>query len=400
MLRSRFASICLSGFFVLFFGVSKTRALGRYEIIEKYSYSVAQIERWEIGGSNYSWSGSGFFYTKTRVVTNAHVIGLLTESAEEFQAVHANEDIARAIYWIVVKGKKYKARFVGRDPNVDIGILETIEEIPGVAPAALGNSDNMRVGHPVLIIGSPYGFADSVSDGIISAKQRKHGLVAFEDYLQTTAPINPGNSGGPLISAETGEVIGIVNSGIQFSDGMGFAIPINIFRYAERDILNGTVRRSWFGIQFPFEEEFRDTGEFQTLIAINRLIGIDKLNILQQIRRELFVDGGVLITDVMQREVQHFTSSLKCADPQNAIIGDPIPPAKKADLRIGDIIKSFGIDKIANSRELIYAIFKSMPCKSAMLRIVRFDENGVRQEVNIDIVPILRNPHGVSAGYY
>ena len=385
----------------LTFGVPVARGLDRYEIIARYNNSVVKVEHSEIGESEHDWSGSGFFYTKTRIITNAHVVGSLIGSAEEFQAVHTDEDIARAMYWIIFAGKKYKARFVGRDADADIAILETVEEIPGVVPVELGNSDTVNVGHSVLVFGSPHEFVGSVTDGMISGKRRRHGMVAYEDYLQTSAPVNPGNSGGPLVSAETGEVIGIVNSKIGSADGMGFAIPINIFRYMEPDMLRGTARRSWLGIKFPFEEDFHDAGEFQALNEINKLTGVDQLETLKRMRKEIFVDGGVLITDIMQREVSYFNSRLKCAgDSWNGGEGDLTPPAKKVGLHIGDIIKSFGTEKITNSRELIYSIFQTKPCETIRLHIVRFDENGVRQELDANLTTILRNPKGISAGYY
>lgn len=382
-------------------GASLAHGLTRYEIAERFNKSVVKIERWEIGENKPSWNGTGFFYTKTRVITNAHVIGLLAESAEEFQAIHADEDIARAIYWVLFGGKKYKARFVGRDVDLDLGILETVAEIVGVMPALLGSSDDIKSTHPVFVFGNPQGLVGSVSDGTISGRGRRFGLVAYEDYFQTSAPINSGNSGGPMVSGETGEVIGIVNSKYQLSDGLGFAIPINVFHDAEPDILQGTVRRSWVGIQFPFEETFTDIGEFQVLRSINTLTGIDHLETLQNIWKEIFKDRGVLISDVMQREVPYFNNRLKCAsDLWSGDVGDLLPPAKKARLRIGDIIKKFNGQVITGSRELIYAIFHSKPCEQAAVHIVRFTEEGAREEHDVSLVPILRNPKGISAGFY
>lgn len=226
-------------------------------------------------------------------------------------------------------------------------------------------------------------------------------MVAYEDYLQTSAPVNPGNSGGPLISTETGEVIGVINSKIEPADGMGFAVPINIFRYGENEVLQGTVRHSWIGIHFPFEEDFNDAGEFEALRSINALTGFNRIKTLQEIHKETFDDGGILITDVMQKDVPYFNTKLKCAD--DSLMGEEgslVPPAKKADLRIGDIIKSVNGERITNSRELIYSILTSKPCVATIFHIIRFDEQGERTELDAKLIPILRNPKGVEAGFY
>ena len=95
---------------------------------------------------------------------------------------------------------------IGSDSQVDLAVLKIDE--PGVKPLKLGDSDAVQAGDLVLAIGNPFGFEETVTEGIISSKGRPNRVDSFGDYLQTDAAINPGNSGGPLINL-SGEVIGI-----------------------------------------------------------------------------------------------------------------------------------------------------------------------------------------------
>ena len=110
----------------------------------------------------------------------------------------------------------------------------------------------MQAGDFVLAIGNPFGFEETVTDGIISSKGRPNRVDGFGDYLQTNAAINPGNSGGPLVNLR-GEVIGINTAIISRSggsQGIGFAIPSNTVRVALESLLkNGRIIRGYLGIQ-------------------------------------------------------------------------------------------------------------------------------------------------------
>jgi serine protease Do len=149
-------------------------------------------------------------------------------------------------------GRTFTARVVGKDRPTDVAVIQ-IDGAPGDLPAAeLGNSDVMQVGDLVLAIGSPFGYSQTVTAGIISAKGRSSvGISAYEDFIQTDAAINPGNSGGPLVNMR-GQVVGI-NSAIasasgQFS-GVGFAIPISQINLMLPVLTQGgTVSRGVLGV--------------------------------------------------------------------------------------------------------------------------------------------------------
>ncbi|MDP9003191.1 MAG: trypsin-like peptidase domain-containing protein, partial [Verrucomicrobiota bacterium] len=124
-------------------------------------------------------------------------------------------------------GRTKKATLVGADAGVDLAVLQ-VQDL-GVKPLKFGDSDAVQAGDFVLAIGNPFGFEETVTDGIISSKGRPNRVDSFGDYLQTNAAINPGNSGGPLVNLR-GEIIGI-NTAIYTrsggSMGIGFAIPSN-----------------------------------------------------------------------------------------------------------------------------------------------------------------------------
>ena len=157
--------------------------------------------------------GSGFIIGKEGiVVTNNHVI-------------QGAEDII-----VTVNGTiEYKAKVIGKDPYMDLAILE-IESDEKFIPVSFGDSDKARIGDWVIAIGNPFGFGGSVTSGIISSRNRDIGLTRYDDFIQTDASINVGNSGGPLFNLD-GEVIGIntaiIAPGQSGSIGIGFAIPSN-----------------------------------------------------------------------------------------------------------------------------------------------------------------------------
>src|SRR6202140_1442472 len=147
-------------------------------------------------------------------------------------------------------GRTEKARLIGSDEQVDLAVLKI--DTPGVKPLKLADSDTVQAGDFVLAIGNPFGFDETVTDGIISSKGRPNRTDAFGDLLQTNAAINPGNSGGPLINLR-GEVIGInvaIISRSGGSQGIGFAIPSNTVRTALESLLKkGRIIRGYLGIQ-------------------------------------------------------------------------------------------------------------------------------------------------------
>jgi len=186
--------------------------------------------------------GSGVIVTvgeKLVVLTNRHVI-----------RGAAKERITLTLY----DGREIHPTQIWMDAETDIGVLAV--EAPKLVAAKVGDSDRMEIGDFVLAVGSPFGLNHSVTFGIISAKGRRdlelpHGAVRFQDFIQTDAAINPGNSGGPLINLR-GEVIGIntaIASNSGGNEGIGFAIPINMFMFAARQLIEqGAVRRAFLGI--------------------------------------------------------------------------------------------------------------------------------------------------------
>jgi serine protease Do len=171
------------------------------------------------------------------VLTNNHVVG----QAEEISVKLSD-------------GRSYKGKLVGKDDKKDLALVvfQTSETVP---IAELGDSDNLQVGDWVLAVGSPLGFASTVTSGIVSAMGRESlpgsELAGFTDYVQTDAAINQGNSGGALVNIY-GQVVGIntwIASPSGGNVGLGFAIPIN---NAKKDIesflTKGKVEYGWLGI--------------------------------------------------------------------------------------------------------------------------------------------------------
>lgn len=151
-------------------------------------------------------------------------------------------------------GREFEAEIVGTDPETDLAVLKI--EAENLQAAPLGDSDATQVGDWVLAIGSPFELEQTVTAGIISAKNRVQGIVGggggFEDFLQTDAAINPGNSGGPLVNLR-GEVIGINTAILSRSggyNGIGFAIPSGLAGPVMESIIeSGSVRRGFLGAQ-------------------------------------------------------------------------------------------------------------------------------------------------------
>jgi len=160
-------------------------------------------------------------------------------------------DHASAITVTLRDKREMKAQVVGTDPRTDIAVLKIDgSNFPYVT---LGDSSTVQVGDIALAIGNPFGVGQTVTMGIVSAKGRGNlGIEEVEDFIQTDAPINPGNSGGALVDDE-GHLIGIntaiISGNSGGSQGIGFAVPVNLARHVMDQLLkNGKVERAYLGI--------------------------------------------------------------------------------------------------------------------------------------------------------
>ncbi|WP_411576166.1 S1C family serine protease [Streptomyces mutabilis] len=198
-----------------------------------------------VSGGDAAGTGTGFVLDdRGHILTNNHVVEP-AGSGGEITVTFNSGDTA-------------EATVVGRDGGYDLAVVK-VKGVSGLTPMPLGNSDNVRVGDPVVAIGAPFDLAGTVTSGIISARERPITAggeegdgsdVSYVDALQTDAPINPGNSGGPLLDAQ-GRAIGI-NSAIRSADGggtesdggqsgsigLGFAIPINQGKRVAEELIN------------------------------------------------------------------------------------------------------------------------------------------------------------------
>jgi S1-C subfamily serine protease len=182
--------------------------------------------------------GSGFVIDNSgHIVTNDHVVAGAKSVSVQF--------------W---NGATYKASVVGTDPSTDLGVIKVDAPESVLHPIQFGDSDSVQVGDTTIAIGSPFGLAETVTSGIVSALHRQMEApnnFTINDSIQTDAAINHGNSGGPLLNIN-GEVIG-VNSQIRSdsggSDGVGFAIPSNTVKsIADTLIGSGKVEHAYLGV--------------------------------------------------------------------------------------------------------------------------------------------------------
>jgi serine protease Do len=233
--------------------------------------------------------GSGVIISKNGyIVTNNHVVSGATK--------------------IIVKtfnGKKYTAKLIGSDPATDIAVIKI--EAKNLQPITFTDSDKVKVGDVVLAIGEPFGLGESVTHGIISAKNRTSiGLNSYENFIQTDAAINPGNSGGALVDLK-GRLLGINSAIITKSggnNGIGFAIPSNMVKFVATSLIEkGKVLRGYLGVMISNIDSSKA-----------KLYGIDH---------------GVLVNKVQKNSA-----------------------ASKAGIKPGDIIVTVDGEKVENAGEL------------------------------------------------
>ena len=249
-------------------------------------------------GSGFILSADGF------VMTNAHVV-----------------DGADEVLVTLTDKREFKARIVGADRRTDVAVVKL--EATGLPFVKIGDSDKLKVGEWVVAIGSPFGLENTVTAGIVSAKQRDTG--DYLPFIQTDVAINPGNSGGPLLNLK-GEVVGINSQIFSRSGGymgIAFAIPIaDAMRVSEQLRTNGRVIRGRIGVQIaPVTKEVAESiglGKPTGALVQNAEAGgpADKAG----------VEAGDIITKVDGKVVE------KSGDLPR-LIGD-IKPGSKATLQV------------------------------------------------------------------
>ena len=211
--------------------------------------SVVTIAASGPGGSG---TGSGeVIKSDGYILTNNHVI-----------SIAANGGSVEVTF---ADGTSVPATIVGRDPLTDLAVLK-VGQSDNLKPIALGSSDSVQVGEPVIALGAPLGLSGTVTSGIVSAMDRTVEVPGENDSsallvsaLQTDAAINPGNSGGALVNCN-GDLVGVPTAGATVpspdggssagSVGLGFAIPVNIAKTISDEIIStGRVTHAYFGIQ-------------------------------------------------------------------------------------------------------------------------------------------------------
>jgi putative serine protease PepD len=225
---------------------ASTSALSVNEIYRRTSKGVVQITTTATRSSSFPFGqseeqqaqGSGFVYDdKGDIVTNQHVVdGAQTVTVK---------------FW---NGTTRTARVVGTDASTDLAVIKVDAPASLLSPLSLGDSSKLAVGDGVVAIGSPFGLAESVTTGIVSALHRQitsPNNFAIDDSIQTDAAINHGNSGGPLLNA-AGEVIGVtsqIESDSGGNDGVGFAIPSSTVSSVVTQLLaTGKVEHAFLGV--------------------------------------------------------------------------------------------------------------------------------------------------------
>ena len=267
-------------------------------------------------------TGSGFVIAPDGyVLTNSHVV----HNAGRFEVT-------------VADGQVFSATLVGEDPETDLAVIRV--NASQLARARLGDSRSVRVGQIAIAIGSPFGFHQTVTAGVVSAlgrSMRSQSGRLIDNVIQTDAALNPGNSGGPLVNSR-GEVIGVNTAIIHPAQGICFAIASNTAEFVAAWLIKeGRIRRSWIGV----------AGQN---VAIHRRV----------IRfHRLAVDHGILVAGL-----------------------EPGSPAGRAGLREGDIIVAFEGEPVSGIDDLHRHLVGAAIGIPAELTVIRHTE-----KLNLVVTP-------------
>ncbi|MWA13455.1 trypsin-like peptidase domain-containing protein [Streptomyces sp. BA2] len=276
--------------------------------------SLPGVVTLHVSGDEAQGTGTGFVLDgKGHILTNNHVVepaGTGGEISVTFSG-----------------GETAKAEVIGRDAGYDLAVVK-VSGVRGLKPLPLGNSENVQVGDPVVAIGAPFDLANTVTSGIISAKERPITAggekgdgsdVSYVDALQTDAPINPGNSGGPLVDSDA-RVIGI-NSAIRSADdssapgggqagsiGLGFAIPINQGKRVAEELINtGKATHPVIGVTLDMEytgdgarvgEKGKDGGPAVNAGGPGDRAGIEPGDVITEVDGQRIHSGDELIVKI------------------------------------------------------------------------------------------------------
>jgi serine protease Do len=288
-----------------------------YEFFKRFNGPMPQMPRGEAPSHG---QGSGFIVNKDGVIlTNAHVV-----------------DGAKEVDVKLTDKREFRAKVLGVDPQTDVAVLKI--EAHDLPVVTLGDPQQSNVGDWVLAIGSPFGFENTVTAGIISAKARALPDETYVPFIQTDVAVNPGNSGGPLFNMK-GEVIGI-NSQI-FSrtggyQGLSFSIPIDVaVKVQDQLVQHGKVTRGRIGV---------------TIQGVNQALA-DSFGLKEP--------AGALVSQVEKGS-----------------------PADKAGIEPGDVIVKVNGKAVQDSSELPAQIADLKPGASASLEIVR---KGTTKNVEVTI---------------
>jgi putative serine protease PepD len=311
--------------------VAQATGLSIAEIAEEAQQSVVEItaEGTSVAGQPQQQAvGSGFVWDREgHVVTNQHVVNGASSISVELP-----------------DGTTYSATVVGTDASTDLAIIRVDAPVSKLVPLQLGDSSDLRVGDPVVAIGSPFGLAGTVTSGIVSALHRQMtapNRFTITDSIQTDAAINHGNSGGPLLDAR-GRVIGVnaqIESDSGGNDGVGFAIPSNTVRSVATQIIEtGKAEHAYLGI---------------TMVATS---------------------DGLAVTEVRAGTPAE-TAGLRAATGTEVVDGEEVPTG-------GDVIVAFGGKPVSTTAELQSAVDARKPGDEITVTVLR---NGERRTLEVTL---------------